>query len=540
MSNNKTVNYYDLEQIDCTKLRYVLYVRKSTEDKSRQIRSLPDQIAECKALAKRLHIKLREEDIIKEEGSAKSPSRRSKFLFMLKQIKKGVYDGIIAWNPDRLARNMLEAGQIIDMLDNQVIKDLKFVTHHYTPDANGKMLLGMAFVLSKQYSDKLSQDVTRGVRNRHSEGKSPAPKHGYERNNKTGLYESVEPGFSQMKEAWELRASGVSVEKIVEHLKAVGYFRRVKKNNRKVYLSKQRLSEVFKDPFYYGELVQAGKKISLLEVHPDFQPMISLDLYLKVQALTNRDLKPYKRKRVHAFYPLAKLIMCQDCGHSMVVGPSKGGDGKYRLYFRCDTKGCSRKKKSVRGKVVFNFIYDFLEEGLRFTEKEYNDYLKKTAKVTDEKADKISIEVHSLQGTLKQVSSDKKQLALAIPRLVNDPEIQAINSDRFNELAGEEAKLTNKIKKLQKILGQSDEEKLSLEEFLNLSKNAALIVKSADERVKDVIVRQIFLNLVLKEENIASYQLKEPFKTLFEMRSVKSSRGDWTRTSDLTLPKRAL
>ena len=52
------------------------------------------------------------------------------------------------------------------MVDNETIKDFKFVTHVYSPDANGKMLLGMAFVLSKQYSDKLSQDVTRGVRSR--------------------------------------------------------------------------------------------------------------------------------------------------------------------------------------------------------------------------------------------------------------------------------------------------------------------------------------------------------------------------------------
>ncbi|MDQ5886662.1 MAG: Resolvase/invertase-type recombinase catalytic protein, partial [Patescibacteria group bacterium] len=38
----------DEPQIDITKLRYVLYARKSTDDPKRQIRSINDQIDECK------------------------------------------------------------------------------------------------------------------------------------------------------------------------------------------------------------------------------------------------------------------------------------------------------------------------------------------------------------------------------------------------------------------------------------------------------------------------------------------------------------
>ncbi len=77
---------------------------------------------------------------------------------------------------------------LIDIADNEVIKDFKFVTHVYSPDANGKMLLGMAFVLSKQYSEKLSQDVTRGIGSRFiGEGKTPIPKYGYF--NEGGIFE---------------------------------------------------------------------------------------------------------------------------------------------------------------------------------------------------------------------------------------------------------------------------------------------------------------------------------------------------------------
>lgn len=52
---------------------------------------------------------------------------------------------------------MREGGEIIDMIDEGFFADLKFVAHQFTPDVNGKMLLGVAFVLPKQYSDDLSQ-----------------------------------------------------------------------------------------------------------------------------------------------------------------------------------------------------------------------------------------------------------------------------------------------------------------------------------------------------------------------------------------------
>ena len=166
------------DEIDFTKLKYALYVRKSTSDESRQVRSIEDQVNECLELAKRLGLKVIGNPIV-EEKSAKKPNQRPLFNDMLKDTKNGKYDAILAWNPDRLSRNMLEGGKIIDMIDEEILLDLKFVTHHFSRDANGKMLLGMAFVLSKQYSDKLSQDVTRGVRNNLKEGKSPIPKHGY-------------------------------------------------------------------------------------------------------------------------------------------------------------------------------------------------------------------------------------------------------------------------------------------------------------------------------------------------------------------------
>ena len=63
--------------------------------------------------------------------------------------------GIISWHPDRLARNSVDGGQIIS---------LKFPTFWFEPTPQGLFMLQVAFGQSKYYSDNLSENVRRGIR----------------------------------------------------------------------------------------------------------------------------------------------------------------------------------------------------------------------------------------------------------------------------------------------------------------------------------------------------------------------------------------
>ena len=100
------------------------------------------------------------------------------------------------------------------------------------------------------------------------------------------------------------------------------------------------------------------------------------------------------------------------------------------------------------------------------------------------------------------------------------------NQTKIEELEYEERELIQEIEKLQSEIRNPETDRLSIEQFLNLSKNAALVVQSADARVKDIICREIFLNLTVDEAKVLSYQLKEPFATLLKQRQLLSGRGD--------------
>ncbi len=513
------------EELDYAKLRYVLYARKSSIDEARQVKSIPDQIDECLKLAERLHLNI-VKPYLTESKSAKLPNNRPVFRAMLSDIQAGKYDGILAWNPDRLARNMLEGGHIINMIDEGVIKDLKFATHHFTKDANGKMLLGIAFVLSKQYSDKLSQDVKRGVESNLAKGKSPTPKYGYV--NESGLYYPDENNHQLICDAWRMRKEGEPIKSISNHLNEHGFYKEIKSSGKKTYMTPQKLSDMFKDSFYYGKLIQANQMVDLREMY-EFIPATTEEDFMAIQELSYRRIKPPKPHRA-VFYPLKLMVHCSFCNQSMRVAPSTSQTKKKRyLYFRCDTKGCDRKKKSIRSKVIFDFIIDFLQDGLGFTEKEYQQYLDGMKYLSDDHKVKIRGELNTKRGLVKRRKQEIKELSLNIAKL--DPVIPAYKTI-LNQISGKIAELEVEIEgleadvaKLEEQLKKSEDEVASLEDFANLSKNAASIVQSADAVGKDMICKLIFANFTVDEQKVASYRLKEPFDILMKQRKFLFSRG---------------
>ena len=105
--------------------KFFLYARKSTDEPDRQILSIEAQIHELKEFAEREHLEI--VDTFIESQTAKEPGRPI-FNQMLSLIEKGKANGIVAWHPDRLARNSVDGGRIIYLIDIAKVVALKFPT----------------------------------------------------------------------------------------------------------------------------------------------------------------------------------------------------------------------------------------------------------------------------------------------------------------------------------------------------------------------------------------------------------------------------
>lgn len=97
--------------------KYILYARKSTDTEDKQVLSIDAQLAELRRFAKDNQLVVIDELI--EKRTAEMPGRPI-FNSMIKRIENGETNGILAWHPDRLARNSVDGDQIIYLLDKHL------------------------------------------------------------------------------------------------------------------------------------------------------------------------------------------------------------------------------------------------------------------------------------------------------------------------------------------------------------------------------------------------------------------------------------
>ncbi|MGB9726681.1 MAG: recombinase family protein [Minisyncoccia bacterium] len=112
------------------KPKYFLYARKSIEDDDHQIMSIEAQLFELREFAKKENLEVLEE--FTESKSAKKQGRE-KFNEMMAKIEQNDGVGILAWYPDRLARNSVDGGKIIYFVDTKKIVSLRFPTFWFEP-----------------------------------------------------------------------------------------------------------------------------------------------------------------------------------------------------------------------------------------------------------------------------------------------------------------------------------------------------------------------------------------------------------------------
>jgi len=502
--------------------RYAIYARKSTDEEKKQIRSLDDQVMECLEFAETNNLKVVE--TIREAESAKEPDIRKHFRQMLNDLNAGKYDGIISWHPDRLARNMKDAGEIIDLVDKEIIKDLKFVSFTFQNDTSGKMLLGITFVLSKEYSDKLSDNVSRGNKRSIWEGKYiNKTKHGYYKDINQRLRPDNDT-YNLIKNAFLMRLDGKTLDEIAQYLNANNYSRSNKKGGKKFWkMDKQKMQKIFKDPVYTG-ILKYGKNeaINLMELY-DFIPMVTVSDFMTINKLSKDSeiiklAKSYRKNEDVKANLMRQMVICGDCGEetASTITPKKNDNGTVTNYFyyRCETDDCPRKGKSTRAKVVLNFIYDFLESKPFSSKETYGHYVQEIKIVSNQRIAEAKTLAFSLQSNKTRL----EQRQVRINELILSDENEETKEYGRKELLSIKPELAEVDKQLLKTRDFIENSKLTiltyadfLELMENMPKNLRLMTNMAE---LDYILRKMFLNFTVKDKKVCEYTLKSPFDVL--------------------------
>lgn len=312
-------------------MRYFIYCRKSSEAEDRQVLSIESQLTTLqRTFGASPDIEIAE--VFEESFSAKSPGRKL-FGDMMRRIERGDADGIIAWAPDRLARNSIDGGQIVYLLDRGVIKDLKFATCTFENNPQGKFMLQIMFGQSKYYSDALSENVKRGNRTKIEKGWRPsqAPL-GYCNDKETKTTVPDETHFPLIRKMYSLMLTGTYTTKQIAVVARDewGFVTPLKKRMGGKPLENSTVHRILTNPFYAGIIEWDGRK------YPGkHAPVVTVDEFSRVREILRRPGVPRPQRHRFAF---TGMIRCGGCGLMVTAEHKVKPSGRAYTYYHCSRR----------------------------------------------------------------------------------------------------------------------------------------------------------------------------------------------------------
>ena len=503
--------------------KYILYARKSTDTEDRQVLSIDAQLAELRKFARDNHLVVIDELI--EKRTARMPGRPI-FNSMIKRIENGEANGILAWHPDRLARNSMDGGQIIYLLDQTSLNYLRFPIFQFENTSQGKFMLSIMFGQSKYYVDNLSENSKRGLRAKVRNGDFPsiAP-FGYLNDTRIKTI-VIDKRYSPLvKQMFELYSRGdQTMADIADFLKENGAIT----SGGKLFKD-DKVKSILQNPFYYGHFIYNS------ELHEGrHMPIVSKALWDKVQAVIEQrgHMKPQTKEPI----PFLGVLRCAFCGMAITAETKTkiqvNGNTHSWTYYRCSRKNKAIKctEPAIREKDLLPQILALLGE-YEMPDKTYDYMTDRIAQDEQaENADNVSA-IANLKDKIANLNS--KQKILLDSYLDQDIDRQT-NINKKSEILSEKKSLEESLANLTTNHNAWIE---PMRNWLKTAKSICYLRENNDLNGQKVVLSEIFgSNLAMRGKTLIALGDKNTAgtapKTAFR-RGAESSFCLWQQLGNL-------
>ena len=336
------------------KIKTVLFCRVSSREQEIEGYSLPAQEKLLKEHALKLDILPNQIKIFSISESASGKKQREIFKEMISYMTKNSISIIICEKVDRLTRNLKDAVDINDWLNDDGNRQVHFVKEGVVLNrdsrSHDKFIWNIKISVAQYYIDNLSEEVKKGQKEKIEQGWLPTkPCVGYKTIGEKGhkihvVDEEKSPLVIKMFEYYD--SGNYSLRALTEKIYKEG-LRNI--NGNKIVMS--RIHQLLQNPFYIGKIRWNG-----IITQGEHEPIIDKDLFERVQRRLRGKGTPRYSKH---FYLFNHLLSCIECKGVITWEMHKG-----IVYWHCNHhRGCKQKVwvKEFQVEEKIASVFDSLE-----------------------------------------------------------------------------------------------------------------------------------------------------------------------------------
>lgn len=330
-----------------------VYIRVSTEDQAREGFSLGEQEEKLLQLCNFKELEVYK--VYKDAGiSAKDMEHRPQFQEMLKDMKEGKINYIVAYKLDRITRSVRDLEELISVLEQYNCFLLCDRDDVNTSTANGRFFVRMLTVLSQLEIEIVSERTKFGLNGAIKSGHIPGQRpFGYKsaEDKRMVIDNSTRPYVEKI---FDMYLEGKSFQQIANYFKENNIY--PKKNWKDTTIQK-----IIDNKIYMGDYEQykrIGKQENLEPIvyMNVVEPIISRAKWEECQRQKERNQRTYTRDRVYTFF---QRLKCPNCCRIIKCKGSGGTKRKY-MYYTCEHCHINFNEDHVEH-LLRDFIYDLLE-----------------------------------------------------------------------------------------------------------------------------------------------------------------------------------
>ncbi|MBR4262102.1 MAG: recombinase family protein [Bacilli bacterium] len=409
-----------------------IYIRVSTEDQAREGFSLGEQEEKLKQLCDYKGYKVYK--VYCDAGiSAKDMEHRPKFQEMLKDMKDGKINYIVAYKLDRVTRSVRDLEELISQLEKYntyLVCDRDDVN---TSTANGRFFVRMLTVLSQLEIEIVSERTKFGLNGAIKSGHLPGQVAlGFKKdgNRKTIIDPATAPIVKRVFDLYLQGKTFLQISNIFNEEKVLN------KNWKDTHIERIINNRLYMGDYEMYKRLKEWKNVEPVIYMNVVEPIIPRYIWEECQAQKIINQRTYTRDRVYTFF---QKLKCPKCGKIMKC---KGSGGKRKKYVYYNCEDCH---ENIRESYVEEEFEKIVGQLLRF-DNEYNELFLPLFADKEKVADKSDIEREIINLT-KQKERIKKAYMSEVVELDDFKEdLKVINEklDILTKQLEKEQELKNK------------------------------------------------------------------------------------------------